>query len=251
MPTLILSPRYTEDSQILWRSALSLGWKVERAHGWSVPAICAKDVVVYGEAMFVEHLVEQLGLILVRPDDNWLPSLPARWRGREVLPMDFSELRNLELPFFAKSPFAKLFPAGIFQSGSALLAQHQLTDDTKLLVQEIVEWECEYRCFVRNGEIEAISIYAQGGKLAQLDDGSWFFDEEEQAHAYAFCSRFIADPAVTIPVSVVVDVGKVKDRGWAVVECNATWASGVYGCDPIGVLKVIESSFLQPPSAES
>ena len=37
MPTLILSPRHTEDSQLLWRAAGRLGWGVERLVSWRIP----------------------------------------------------------------------------------------------------------------------------------------------------------------------------------------------------------------------
>jgi hypothetical protein len=37
MPTLLLSPRYTDDAQALWRAAGRLGWRVERLRGWRVP----------------------------------------------------------------------------------------------------------------------------------------------------------------------------------------------------------------------
>ncbi|WP_201278280.1 hypothetical protein [Scytonema millei] len=36
MPTLILAPRYTTDTQALWRAANQLGWQVERLTNWRV-----------------------------------------------------------------------------------------------------------------------------------------------------------------------------------------------------------------------
>lgn len=37
MPTLIFTPRYTEDSQALWKAAGRLGWNVEQLTNWRVP----------------------------------------------------------------------------------------------------------------------------------------------------------------------------------------------------------------------
>jgi hypothetical protein len=34
-------------------------------------------------------------------------------------------------------------------------------------------------------------------------------------------------------------VGVIASRGWAVVEQNAAWGSGIYGCDPAAVLAVL------------
>jgi hypothetical protein len=38
---------------------------------------------------------------------------------------------------------------------------------------------------------------------------------------------------------VVVDIGRISGRGWAVVEANAAWGSGIYGCNPAMVLPVL------------
>jgi hypothetical protein len=48
-----------------------------------------------------------------------------------------------------------------------------------------------------------------------------------------------ADKDVALPPAVVLDVGLIAGRGWAVVEPNAAWGSGVYGCDPAAVLPVL------------
>jgi hypothetical protein len=37
-----------------------------------------------------------------------------------------------------------------------------------------------------------------------------------------------------------MDVGVIDDRGWAVVEFNPAWCSGVLGADPRRVLAVLE-----------
>lgn len=54
-----------------------------------------------------------------------------------------------------------------------------------------------------------------------------------------FAARAATDPAVALPPAVALDVGLIRDRGWAVVEANAAWGSGIYGCDPREVLKVV------------
>ena len=53
MPTLILTPRYTDDSQVLWRVAIDLGWEVERLARWEVPAhlLEVAEPVLYLEAL--------------------------------------------------------------------------------------------------------------------------------------------------------------------------------------------------------
>jgi len=45
-----------------------------------------------------------------------------------------------------------------------------------------------------------------------------------------------------ITVPSVIDVGRIKGKGWAIIETNQAWASGLYGCGPMQVLKVLEQS---------
>ncbi|MEO1353797.1 MAG: hypothetical protein AAFW84_34435 [Cyanobacteria bacterium J06635_15] len=60
MPTLILTPRYTEDSQALWRAAISLGWKVERLTRWELPPHLQSvtEPVLYLEALMAPLMAE-------------------------------------------------------------------------------------------------------------------------------------------------------------------------------------------------
>jgi len=57
--------------------------------------------------------------------------------------------------------------------------------------------------------------------------------------ALGFVESLLADPAVRLPAAVVVDVGHIAGRGWAVVEANAAWGSGIYGCDAVRILPVL------------
>ena len=49
-------------------------------------------------------------------------------------------------------------------------------------------------------------------------------------------------PDVSSPPAFALDVGIIRDRGWAVVECNECWASGIYACDPIRVFETLVSA---------
>jgi hypothetical protein len=46
------------------------------------------------------------------------------------------------------------------------------------------------------------------------------------------------DGFITVPS--VIDVGRIPGKGWAIIEINQAWASGIYGCDPGRVLDVLE-----------
>jgi len=61
----------------------------------------------------------------------------------------------------------------------------------------------------------------------------------------AFAQRVLQIKSVQFPPAFVLDVGYIKDQGWAVVEANAAWGSGIYGCDPSMVLKVLKRACLK------
>ncbi len=55
----------------------------------------------------------------------------------------------------------------------------------------------------------------------------------------SFVGKILADDRIDLPRTAVLDVGVIAGRGWAVVEQNAAWGSGIYGCDPVQVLEVL------------
>ena len=75
-----MGTRYSDDSIKLWRAARALDWNVEQLSPWRVPEGFAPDEpVVYGEPLIAEPIAEQLGLVLIRPADDFLVWLPHKW----------------------------------------------------------------------------------------------------------------------------------------------------------------------------
>lgn len=236
MPTLILTPRFTEDAQALWRAAGQLGWRVERLTSWRVPESvrAAPDPVLYLEAMFGPTLAEQFGLRLLEPAVDWLPRLPDEYRKRRVELSTLRAARERSEPAFVKPPNDKSFPARVY---TGLELPDGYDEDAPVLVAEVVAWEVEYRCFVLDREPLARSVYLRDGVL-QRENG-FAAPAAELAAAEAFARTVLVDPRVELPRAAVLDVGVIAGRGWAVVEQNAAWGAGIYGCDPAAVLEVI------------
>ncbi len=82
MTTLYLSPRYTEDSQLLWKAAIKLGWDVQRL-SWSSPNSLdsseVKNRIIYGETIFTSVAAEKLKLKLYEPPSTFLMDLQRRY----------------------------------------------------------------------------------------------------------------------------------------------------------------------------
>lgn len=244
MPTLVLSPRYSSDSITLRRAAVAEGWNVFRLQGWRVPDELRErsesdDITLYGEALFAAAIAEALGRVLLEPAPDWLPGLPAPYLLRSVRSTTLGAARGQEAPAFVKPADGKTFPARVYDSGYELPSAEIVPDATAVLVSEPVNWGIEFRLFVLDGWIITFSPYLRRGQLAQAGDGSWSATPGEVEAALEFAARVLGDPAVGLPPAVVLDVGIIAERGWAVVEANAAWASGLYGCDPARVLPVL------------
>ncbi len=76
------------------------------------------------------------------------------------------------------------------------------------------------------------------GQLAQTEAGEWPLSPDEQRDARACLDRLLRSD-VALPPAVVIDVGEIVGRGWAIVEANAAWASGLCGVDARAVLPVL------------
>jgi hypothetical protein len=244
-PTLLLSSRYTEDSQRLWQAAIQRGWSVERIHGWRIPEHLLKvqEPVLYLEALLAPTLAESFGLALVEPPDDWLPRLPAEYRQRTVQLTTLGEARRSLLHAFVKPPNDKSFPARVYDADS-LPAEYP--DDMPVLVAEVVSWEKEFRCFVVDQTIRTFSIYLRNGELQRQHD--FVSTDAEAEELYQFVNRVLHDRRVAVPQATVMDVGVIHDRGWAVVELNAAWGAGIYGCDPGEVLEVLRYAAIRQPT---
>lgn len=236
MPTLILTPRFTEDSQALWRAAGCLGWAVERLKGWRVPEELktVSEPVLYLEALFGPTLAGQFGLRLLEPAIDWLPRLPEEYRQRSVGLSTLLDARRLTEPAFIKPPNDKSFPARVY-IGAELPSGYDET--MPVLVAEIVRWEKEFRCFVLNRQPRSMSVYLRDGELQREKDFAAV--DWELAEADSFVRTVLADTRVDLPRTAVLDVGVIAGRGWAVVEQNSAWGAGIYGCDPETVLEVL------------
>lgn len=235
MTTLLLSARATEDNQALWRAAVRKGWAVERVRGRTIPdGIADDDIVLYIEGLLAPTIAKELSLRLVEPAIDWLVTLPFAYRKRDIRLSTLGEARGLQRPAFVKPPNEKLFMPTVFASGEDL---PDYDDAMPVLIAEPVEFEVEYRMFVLDRAIRAMSPYLRQGQLAAVD--GFEAPEEEFRAATEFGRMVVGDGSIELPRAVALDVGRITGRGWAVVEANSAWGSGIYGCEADEVLEVI------------
>ncbi|MEI8194997.1 MAG: ATP-grasp domain-containing protein [Phycisphaerae bacterium] len=243
MTTLVLPPRYTPDSITLSKAANRKGWDVCRFASWRVPeGFSAEKIVLYGEPLFASVVVDALGVVALEPSWDWLPSLPERYRLRKVVRSSLGKARGLAQKLFVKPLEDKCFAAKVYECGNDLPPVSHLPDSTPILISDPVDWRIEFRTFVLDRQVRTLSPYLRDGELAEDKNGQWPATAEELEAATIFAKQVLTDPEVQMPRAFVLDIGRIEGRGWAVIEANAAWGAGIYGCDPDEVINVLESA---------
>ncbi|MDB4778230.1 ATP-grasp domain-containing protein [bacterium] len=235
MTTVLMSSRHTEDDQAIWRAAIGRGWSVVRARGIQLPDIDDSEIVIYVEALYAAVIAKNVGRKLLDPSENWLAQVPYEFTKRKIKLAQLGEARTLTEPAFVKPPNEKSFVAQVYETGEQL--PDEFDDDTSVLIAEPVKWESEFRCFCLDGRVKTISPYLQSGLHAKVND--YQAEAQELEAATSFAETVLEATRTITPNAIVLDVGQIVDKGWAVVEANGAWGSGIYGCDPNAVLDVI------------
>src|SRR5882724_8425101 len=76
MPTLVLPPRITPDTDAMREAAQAAAWEVLRLDSWRVPAgVNVRDVVLYGEPLFADVVAPSHGIALLQAPCDWLRGL--------------------------------------------------------------------------------------------------------------------------------------------------------------------------------
>jgi hypothetical protein len=112
MPTLVVPPRITPDTDAMLAAALAAGWDAERLVSWRVTAgLSQHDPVLYGEPLFADVVSGALGIALILAPFDWLPGLPKRYLQRPVALTSLGGARQHTRPAFIKPADDKCFPA--------------------------------------------------------------------------------------------------------------------------------------------
>lgn len=244
-PVVLIGPRATDDSIAIWRVCVAHGWPVHRLQGWRVPEdllTSQAEIVIYGEPLLAKVVVDQMGLILMEPDIDWLTTLPFQYVSREIKLMTLHEARQLESSAFVKPADGKIFDPRVYTTGGELPAEAAVDQDIPVLRSGIMDFRIEIRCFIKDRQIVTMSPYWREGELAQSADGEWPFIGSEESEACHFAQQVLGDPNVRFVPGCTLDVGKTNDGIWAVIESNPSWGAGLYGCDPLLVMHSIRAA---------
>lgn len=221
---LFISDKADVERDALATSFARRGGKVHRiGRFWDPPVFDPATVRVYGADSFCLVLQQKLGFGLCTPDDDLLLRVPAELLRRQLARRTLGEASTLSFPVFIKPMVPKQFRGAVYQSSAELADECRgLPGDSAIFVAESVKFTAEARSFVLNGQVLDTAIYEGEANIA------------EAVSVVELITR-----TVKLPRTVVIDTGLIAGRGWAVVEFNAAWGSGLNGCDPEKILPAI------------
>ncbi|KFF26824.1 ATP-grasp domain-containing protein [Chryseobacterium vrystaatense] len=235
---IALSPMYTEDSNNLKKASINSPYELNRFNAkWNIPEEFRADVIaVYSEDIYAEIVAEQCELTLMKPDDNSLSLISEEFTKRKISYGQLKDSINKENIFIKCSDF-KSFKAGVYQKITDIKGFDTVDPNCTVFTSEVVEWQLEVRCFVLNNDIKTYSSYWRNDTFDTSP-----LSEEEQNGMFSFFDSFMKQNASTLPESIVLDFGIIKEKGWALIEANPAWCSGLYACDAEKALEVIVGS---------
>lgn len=242
MPTLILTSVRSTSSILLRKTAQKLEWDTIRIDGEHLPdwfELKDKQLAIYHPGLPAFKIAKQLSFSLLGIPPKWLSTIPFQYLNRNVQVMTLAQAYQLKEHFFIKPALNKAFPHGIYSGKSLLDITQNLIPQFLVHVIEPVKFILEYRFFVLNRKVMTFAAYLRFGKI--LED---IFDDlnppqEELIQAKTFCELILNDKDIRLPAALVLDVGLIEGRGWAIIEANECWASGLYCHKPISVLQTL------------
>ena len=221
---LLISDKPDVERDSVAKAFARYGGAVHRiARFWEPPALDPRSVRVYGADSFCLVLQQKLGFSLCSPDDELLLQVPSASLKRQIKRQSLGDVAAIAFPSFVKPVVPKQFRGAVYQSSDELTdGCRGLSSETAIFVSEPVTFAAEARTFVWEGQVLDSAVY-EGG--------------EKAVDAETFVTALTR--AMSLPRTVVVDVGFIDGRGWGVIEFNAAWGAGLNGCDPDKVLPAI------------
>jgi hypothetical protein len=227
VPTLLIPAREDVERDSVALAWQGRGWGVCRLERfWQPPALEPSDVRLYGDMTFCLYLSEKLGLDLVSPPDDLLLNVHARWLGRGTEVTTLAALSSRNFPIFAKPLLPKLFRSAVYASVEDIHKEMEgLSQDTGILVSDVVRFSAEARNLVLKGRVLSTSVYEGSMDVGVVRN---------------FSQDFVSNH--DCGVTYILDVGWVDGYGMAVIEANAIWGGGLNGCDASAMVDCLQAA---------
>lgn len=206
---------------------------------WWMPQAIAS---YFNQSLSFHNLPE---LKLNTPGSRLLLDTDQKFLQRSVVGLTVSQLEEFPYDGWWKPATAKIdaFPAAYysFEEVKKLIIELALPAATELhytaTTLPIVE---EHRCFIVNKKVVAQSLY----RKVYEDGVVKFFDDDIEdiwnAEVKIFAEK-VAQALHSSPNTYTMDIVRLSDGSYAVLEYNPTWCSGWYNCSLTGVLEALSA----------
>lgn len=193
--------------------------------------------VPYGDKYFCEKLYKENICQINTVSFNWITKLPRKYLQRSVNQMTVKDARNIPIELFLEFEDSSI-PNLECKNGSEIPSQ--VNDELNVLASDPIEWDSKYRCFIRNGTVTTSCCYFMNNKFNDPAN----YKKVDLAYDFYNPAAFVdtISDNVKMPTSIVMDVGIIKNKGWAVISTPSIYDCDIFGCDPDMVLKTLEIS---------
>ncbi len=236
MKTLLLSNWSLPAARDLANAATARGWSVSTLQ--RPPRDPNASIVFYGSTLDAIEVTRNYGIALLEPPLDILTTFPKSLLLRDVEFSRWEDLPSNGVQRFIKpaDPLNKVFDAGTYSSRNQIRTTSAIPNDCPVLIAEPVELLAEYRCFILNRRLATWSPYLSFGRpLAHHRNAT---SSMPPSPVLWVCEQLFT--LAKLPPAFVVDVGLIEDRGWAIVEFNPVWCSGLLSASAEQVLPALE-----------
>jgi hypothetical protein len=170
--------------------------------------------------------------------------LPWKFLRRRVWAGQLKNMPRSVGPAFYKPAEAKIesLPAKEYPYwGQFMQAAHaaKLHEDDYIQVSSLISYTHEYRCFIADGEVTAISPYLVNGVTWESLDPETV---PGQGTAWELAQGVANHLGPNQPPGYVLDVGADPSGRFSIIEANAAWSSNPYHAAAEGVVASIRAS---------
>ena len=156
------------------------------------------------------------GSLSSSPPDDWLTQVPTHFLHRGVTLTTLDRWKSWRYPAFIKPLKDKVFRAKVYANALDLLEETKLVDPrTPVVVSEPVEFEAEYHCLILQNRIKKASLYTKATEAPR--------PKSELSQAILFSHEVVHRMPSRCPDAFILDVGRLVDYHWAVVNANPCW----------------------------
>lgn len=218
----------TETEFTAWQGFQALGFKPIFYSSEAELAGCRPDDLIVGGVSIIRRKLQEYG---VQIDEYDYPEQLGGILGRKIWSDTLGSIlsKKSEWPVFVKPVKDKAFLGFVLRSENDVPRLREATLEEPVLCSEIVNFNTEWRAFVRYGNVWDVRPYK----------GDWHYHYDPAVLEQAVAAYTDA------PAGYAMDIGVTESGQTLLVEINDGYALGCYGADPIQYAKLLSARWCE------